>query len=90
MLIVEYWLKLYLTHLTFFFFWPHPQHMEVLRPGIKLMAQLRHIPQQRQILKPLHQKGTSFFFLMFVLLKCFIIKGLIHYIILFYFTLVFT
>ena len=44
---------------NFFFKWPHPQRMEVPRPGIESKLQLRPMPQprQHQILKALHWAG---------------------------------
>ena len=38
----------------FFFSWPHPQHVEVPRPGIEFKLQLQHMPQLQlcQILEP--------------------------------------
>ena len=41
----------------FFFFWPHPRHIEVPRPGTKSEPQLGPTPQlwQHWILNPLRQ-----------------------------------
>ena len=46
---------------TSFFFWKHPQHMEVPRPGTEPVPQQQHKPLQRQhwILNVLCHKGTS-------------------------------
>ena len=48
-------------NLETFFFWPHPQHVEVPGPGIKLVLQLPPEPQwqQHRTLNPLHHVGTS-------------------------------
>ena len=48
------------NHLRFFpFLWPHPQHMEVIRPGIESEPHLPPTPQPWQcwILNPLLQTG---------------------------------
>ena len=47
----------FIFHATsiFFFFWPHPQHVEVHGLRIETVPQL----QQHQILNPLCHKGTS-------------------------------
>ena len=44
------------------FFWLHPQHVEVPRPGIKPTPQLQPMPPlwQSWIINPLHHKGTSY------------------------------
>ena len=44
------------------FFWPHPQHMEVVGPGIKPTPKLWPAPQLQQcrILNPLRHRGTDF------------------------------
>ena len=42
------------------FFWPHPCHVEALRPGAELAPQLQPVPQlwQCQIFNPLCHTGT--------------------------------